>query len=741
VTLLVWTAHAQAAPASDGLKYEGPPAPAGPVTVARDGEGRVTVRAIRLTSPLRLDGQLDELLYREYQPMSDFIQTEPEAGAPATERTEVWVSFDAANVYVSVRLSESEPERMVVNEMRRDSQNILQNENFAFLLDTFYDRRNGFLFQFNPIGGRMDGQITNEGPYNSDFNPIWDVKVRRHADGWTAEAAVPFKSLRYRPGREQLWGFNARRINRWKNEVSNLTRVPDGTSIAGITRVSQAATLVGVQAPEGRTLELKPYAISDVTTDHAARPALRNKPGADVGADVKYGITQSLTADFTFNTDFAQVEADEQQVNLTRFSLFFPEKREFFLENQGLFNFGGANTNGTGDTPTFFYSRRIGLDQGRIVPIDAGGRLTGQVGKYSLGLINIQTGGNDAQRLPGSNFTVARLRRDVLRKSAVGLIFTHRSEMASGAGANDAFGVDGRWAFYQNLTFNTYWAKTRTPGLRGEDTSHRLHMDYDGDRYGVSLNHLHVGDNFVPDVGFVRRDNMWRQFAQARFSPRPARISAVRKFTYEANINYTTNGDGMLETRSRRATFKTELQNSDEFEFELEDGYEAFNEPFHIATGVTIPAGGYDLRTLKTSWTFGQQRRASGKWFLERGSFYDGDRLAYGYNGARVNVTPQVAVEPGFSINRVSLPYGDFTATLISSRATYTVTPLMFVSGLVQYNSSNSSLGANVRFRWEYRPGSELFVVFNEGRDTARPGFPDVQNRAVVVKVNRLLRF
>ena len=324
---------------------EGPPPPDLPATSARDTEGRTTVRAVRLSAPLRLDGQLDETIYTTVTPISEFIQTEPMAAAPATERTEVWISFDSDNIYVSVRASESQPERMIVNEMRRDGANVTQNENFGFALDTFYDRRNSVNFNFNPLGGRVDGQNTNEGTWNGDWNPIWELAVRRGPDGWTAEAAVPFKSLRYQAGTAQIWGVQLRRINRWKNEVSFLTQVPDGSGNNGLSRTSQFATLVGVEAPGSRMFDVKPFVTADVTRN-APSPGGSDVFGRDVGFDVKYGVTRGLTGDVTYNTDFAQVEADEQQVNLTRFSLFFPEKRDFFLENQGIFNFGGAGNFG-----------------------------------------------------------------------------------------------------------------------------------------------------------------------------------------------------------------------------------------------------------------------------------------------------------------------------------------------------------------------------------------------------------
>src|SRR6266850_4041837 len=393
--------------------FDGPPPPLPPEVVARDQSGRATIRAVRLTSPFRLDGRLDEEFYNTIPAISDFIQQEPHEGEPATERTEAWLLFDADRVYVSFRCWESRPERMVVNEMRRDDMNVYQNDHIAFVFDTFYDRRNAVEFVINALGGRMDGQITNERQYSGDWNPVWDLKVGRFEGGWTLETAIPFKSLRYRPGRDQIWGFNIRRVTRWNNEWSYLTRIPSALSGLGIFQVSLAATVVGLEAPAGsKHLEVKPYAISNVRSDMLATPKISNDLGGDVGLDVKYGITQNLTTDFTYNTDFAQVEADEQQVNLTRFSLFFPEKREFFLENQGTFSFGGSTSSG-GDTPTLFYSRRIGLRQGQAVPIDAGGRVTGRVGRYSVGLLDIRSSDEPASQAPGTNFAVVRVKRDV----------------------------------------------------------------------------------------------------------------------------------------------------------------------------------------------------------------------------------------------------------------------------------------------------------------------------------------
>ena len=725
---------------------DGPPPPVPPEIVSRDTQGRMTLRAVRLDTPLLLDGQLDERVYQTVPPISDFVQQEPNEGAPATEKTELWVMFDSSHVYVSFRSWESDPARMIANEMRRDNSGVFRNANVAFILDTFYDRRNGVEFLVNPIGGRMDGQITDERLYNGDWNPIWDVAVGRFEGGWTAEAAVPFKSLRYRPGPVQVWGFNARRVNAWKNEHSFLMGVPSAMGGAGIFQLSRAATLVGLEVPTGsKNLDIKPYAITDLTSDRTTTPQVSNDLGGDIGLDLKYGVTQNLVADLTVNTDFAQVEADEQQVNLTRFSLFFPEKREFFLENRGTFSFGGARRAGARgggtDVPVLFYSREIGLDQGREVPIEVGGRLTGRVGRFSVGFMNIRTGEVPEIGTQSTNFTVARVRRDILRRSNIGLLFTGRSVSKAGAGSSETYGIDGIFSFYDNLNINTYWAKTSVPALQGDDVSYRAQLDYNGDRYGLQAERLVVGGDFSPEVGFIRRDNFDRRFGLFRFSPRPERIDAVRKLTFQGQVAYVLDRAGLLETRETQGQFDVQFDNSDTFTLTHTKSYEFLKQPFSIAPGVTLPTGGYGFQDTDVSFGFGQQRVLAGTVSLQHGSFFSGDKTTVGFSRGRLELTPQLSVEPSVSHNRVDLPEGRFTTNLVTTRTTFTVTPQMFVSALLQYNSSSRSLSTNLRLRWEYQPGSELFVVYNEQRDTLTPRFPELENRAFVVKINRLFRF
>ena len=734
---------------------DGPPPPVPPAVIARDQSGRATMRAVRLDEPIRLDGELDESVYQTIAPVTGFIQQEPNEGAPATERTEVWVLFDSETVYVAARLWNSQPDRIVAYEMRRDSRGMYGDDSFAVMLDTFYDRRNGFNFMTNALGGLFDQTVTDERTSNLDWNTVWDVQTTRFDQGWTLEMAIPFKSLRYgtEPGRP--WGINFWRSIAWKNESSFLTPIPAAVGRLASFHFSSAATLVGLEVPSSAArFEVKPYAIADLTTNLGANPSVLNQPGGTAGFDVKYGLTEGLTADFTYNTDFAQVEVDQQQVNLTRFSLFFPEKREFFLEGQGVFNFGagykydpitsyfqGTQASFGGDAPVLFFSRRIGLNAGRTVPIYGGGRLSGKTGPYSIGLLDVQTGAEASTDSRTTNFSVVRLKRDVLRRSAIGAMFTGRSVSAKGQGAGYTYGVDGVFSFYDNLNFNTFLAKTETPGLRGDDLSYQTALDYSNDRWSLKLERLAVGANFNPEVGFLRRDDFRRTFVEFRYTPRPRSLRSVRRFVFIPSLDYFNDGAGLLETRLQQLLVGAELENGDFLFAGFTDNFEFLKRPFQVAQDVSVPVGGYSFANTKLVYVLGERRRIAGSVTVEHGGFFGGEKTSIGYNQPRVSLGPQLIVEPSLSVNYITLPEATFTSTLVSTRATYTFTPRMFVSALLQFNSSRDSLGTNIRFRWEYQPGSELFIVYTDERDTLTPRFPTLENRALVVKFNRLFRF
>ena len=736
-----------------------------PVTVAaqtgtegplltRDENRRATIRAIKLDPPLRVDGVLDERVYQDVPPITDFIQTMPRENAAPTEKTDAWVMFDETTFYVSARCWDSAPpEQWVANEMRRDTQQLRQNDQFGAILDTFHDRRNGYIFYANPIGGMSDIAVTDEGNPNQDWNPVWQVRTGRFAGGWTIEIAIPFKSIRYRSGQNQTWGIQLRRGVRRKNEWHYINPLPLAMGGSqGSFRISAAATLVGLDLPEAsRNIEVKPYGISRVSTDRLATPTVSDDLTGEVGVDVKYGITANLTADVSYNTDFAQVEVDEQQVNLTRFNLVFPEKREFFLEGRGIFEFGrGSVTGGTGAAgiglnatslvPQLFYTRRIGLNRGRVVPIELGGRVTGKVGGFSVGAINIQTDREAVSSTPQTNFTVLRVKRDILRRSSVGAIFTNRSQAVTAAGSTQTYGVDAAFSLLTDLTFGGYYARSDTPGLRTDDASYFGRFEWAGDRYGARAEYLVIGDNFNPEVGFVRRDNLERSFATLRFSPRPKALPGVRKVTTEGTVEYIENRQGVLESRQQAGRFNLEFESSDQFSVEASDSFERLLRPFEVSRGVFLPTGGYDFRDVTTSYAFGQQRPISGTLAVQAGHFYNGTIGAVSFTAARMAVTNRWSVEPTVSMNRVELPAGRFTTTLLRARSDFAFSPRMFASGLVQYSSADRAFSTNLRFRWEYRPGSEFFAVYTDERDTLVSGFPTLKNRAFVLKINRLWR-
>jgi hypothetical protein len=709
--------------------------------LTREEGGRVTLRATRISEPINLDGVLDENAYAEVPAVTEFLQQEPDEGAWVSEKTEAWLLFDDSNIYVTCRCWDRDPTKIVANDMRRDSSNLSAHDHFAVQFDTFHDRRNGFMFYVTPAGAMRDAENT-DGRANINWNGIWDGRVSRFDGGWAVEMAIPFKSLRYGP--QELWGIQLRRNMPGRNERAHLTQLDPALGSNAINRTAEAAILVGLEKPAAsRLLEIKPYAISRLTTDRVRNPAIRNDLDSDVGFDVKYALTKSLTTDFSYNTDFAQVEADEAQVNLTRFSQSFPEKREFFLEGQGIFQFGqapGGGARGGGGAPTIFYSRRIGLSGSAAVPVIAGGRLAGKAGPWSIGALTMETSAVDTPNVEQTNFTVLRVRRNILERSAIGGIFTRRSVSTVAPGSNDVWGVDANFSFFDSVALNGYLTRSRTGGRAGEDMSYRTQFSYNADRYGLALDRIVVEQNFNPEIGFLQRRDFVRHYAQARFSPRTPDHPLVRKWGYQGTFDHLANTAGRLESREVSGDFTLDFHNVDTFTVQYQRLYEFLPEPFDISDGIVLPLGGYDFNNLGLTYRAGQQHRISGSASLDLGSFYSGDKKTASFRG-RVEVSTRLGVEPNISVNWIDLAEGAFTTTVLGARTTFTVSPRMFVAALVQYDSDSTSISSNLRFRWEYRPGSELFVVYSEGRSTLPVRGTELQNRGLVVKINRLLRF
>ena len=583
---------------------------------------------------------------------------------------------------------------------------------------------------------------------------MWNWRAGRFEGGWVIEMAIPFRSLRYRAGRDQTWGIQLRRTIRHKGENTYLTAMSPA-----VWRQRRAHPLVdafprssGLEAPPpGRNLEIKPYAISDLRTDRLARPAFSNDLGADVGIDAKYGVTKGLTLDLTYNTDFAQVEDDEAQVNLSRFSLFFPEKREFFLEGQGIFAFGGPGNqpgrqSSASVTPTLFFSRRIGLPAAARCPSSAAAGCRAGPGRYTIGAHQhrIRRGGRPAGRadeLQRDAAEAGRLRAQ--QRSA--RIVTHRSNAVAGNGSNVVYGADAQFA-HQFLNVNAYLAKSETPGLRGDDLSYRTQLDYNADRYGLELERLVVGDNFNPEIGFMRRENFRRNFAQGALQPAAeAGATLIRKYTYEGSFEYNTDNRNCArvarDARRRsgstsRAATPRQVEHTQTLEqhrrpfIDLGVGqssacrsarYEFDNTMAQYHARRAAPAGGHgdvrDRHLLRRHQEDGQLHRTAG-----------------GNGPLRHRADHLVQLARPAQRTRI-------LTKLVSTRTTYTMTPRMYMSALIQYSSTTTALSSSVRFRWEYIPGSELFVVYSEGRDTFPVRRIDLENRGFVVKINRMLRF
>ncbi len=725
--------------------FDGAPPPVPPDVITRDERGRITIRAVRLDRPLEIDGRISEEVYVTTRSIGGFVQQVPKEGAATTEDTEAWVLFDDENLYFSARMHDSHPERIIANEMRHDSGNIFNGgDSMTLVIDTFYDHRNGVLFQTNPLSAQREQAIA-DGTYIESWNTIWDVRSARFEGGWSTEMVIPFKSLRYRNGGEQLWGINFRRVIRSKNEFAGVTPVPASFGGAGLAQMQVAATLVGLSAPSrSRNLEVKPYVVSTSATDITAATPFTNDLSAGIGGDVKYGLSRGLTADATVNTDFAQVEEDVQQVNLTRFSVLFPEKRDFFLEGQGIYTFGGRGLSGRGsggdsdDVPIMFFSRQIGLLGTQTIPVLAGGRVTGKAGRYDIAALNIQTREKEEANAASTNFTAVRIRRDILRRSNIGLIATARNPIDQES--SSALGADASIRLSTNNTVLGYYAVTDVAGSSGRSTSYRGRFDYAGDRYGLSAEHLMVGHLFAPAVGYTRRNDFRRDTGSARFSPRLRNNPYMRKLTWQAAYTYDTDADmTRVENRAIDGSFGIEFHSADQATVQYVDEYEFVPQAFRIAPGVTVPSGGYKNRTFISSYSLANQRVVAGRLSYSTGELYDGTRNEAGYSG-RVAIVPQFYVEPSISLAWVDLPYGEFSARLVTARLTYTPTTRLFVSSLVQSNIDSHLLSTSVRLRWEYRPGSDLFIVYSDGRNTVGSS-GNLLNRSVAVKATRLFRF
>lgn len=675
------------------------------------------VRAYHTDLPIKLDGVLDEPIWAEVEPATDFIQREPFEGEPATEKTEVRVVFDNDALYFGVSAYDSQMDQIIINSLKQDFDNG-DNDGVSFYLDTFDDGRNSFGFYINPAGAKREVQSVDEGrEQNVSWEDIWDVQTSITDQGWFAEVRIPFKSLRFPNSKIQIWGINFQRRIRRKWEQSFWAPMPRRFTAF---HVAFAGTLKGIEDVQpGRNLKLKPFVSSvfrKFSTDDFDTQV-------DPGLDLKYSLTSGLTFDATVNTDFSHVEVDEQQVNLTRFNLFFPEKRDFFLENSGIFLLGQTNRFKQASREFIpFFSRRIGLSSdGQPVPILAGARLTGRVGEYSLGFLNMQTRKSNSE--PANNFTVFRLKRNILAQSEIGTLLINRQSDQFGD-YNRNFTVDANFRFGQNLRINAFLATTRTPGVETGDMAGRIWVEWSTNLWEARTGYLDIGENVNAEVGFVPRRNIRKSDSSLGWRPRPRSISWIREFFPNAQLQYINDQEGRLVTRVTDLKFEISFQDGGSFQVGRTLRFERLDDPFFIGLGLEIASGDYDFNRWFTEFSSNPSARVSGSVRYETGEFWDGTS-----KGLQLSLSfkphYKFTATGKFQWDDLKLQQGDFTTRLVNTRLEYSFNTQMFLSAFIQYNSELRQVSSNLRFNLIHRPLSDIFIVYNEKRETFQAGEMD----------------
>ncbi len=679
-----------------------------PLPAAADEHKRVIVP--RATGRITIDGALDEPDWARAAPIGKITQREPRQGARASERTEVRLFCDAHHLYIGVTCFDSEPGRIIGTQMARDS-TLTADDSIEILIDTFHDRRNAFYFATNPLGALVDGLIIENNSPNRDWDAVWTVKTRRSDRGWAAEFEIPFKSLGFNRN-QNVWGFNfsrtiKRRIeeDRWAGARLDLK----------FNQVSEAGEVeLSGEIEQGRGLDIRPYFAGRWSRDSLAGNDTVTGKG---GGEIFYNITPNLKWTTTFNTDFAETEVDSRQINLTRFSLFFPEKRAFFLENAGAFSFSNPSGSSVPDVIPFF-SRTIGLLSGQEVPILAGTKLTGKVGRYDVGLLGVRT--RETAFTEAKNFFVGRVKRNLFKQSYVGGIFTEGNP--ADKRTSRTFGGDLHLATAhflgkdQNFAVDLFGLKSRNEGVKGDDSSYGFSVSYPNDLFAGRVGWQHIGGEFNPALGFVARSNVNKLTINAEFDPRPTHFLNVRQMFHEFFFTrYTRPETGRVESwRLFTAPINYELNSGEHLEFNYIPTFERLFQPFEIVDGLKLPAGDYRFNRFRLELNSASKRRWQADFAWWFGGFYSGhaDQFETGFG---YKVAPHFQIRLGLDQTFVRLREGSFVARIFELRTSYSFSPFLSFSSLVQFDNESRNLGWQGRVRWIIRPGNDLFLVFNQG--------------------------
>ena len=670
--------------------------------------------AVRVNRGPKLDGTLDDPLWQSAKTIGDFRQQEPYEGQTATERTEVRILYTRHAVYFGIHCFDSDPSRIIASELRRDVSQDL-DDHFEILIDSNHDRRGAYVFQVNPLGTQMDGLIVEEQRDNSgtDFDSGWDgvwtSEARIGSDGWTATIEIPFTTLNFTHSTDVRWGLNFKRFIRRKNE-SDLWKAYRRTF--GITKVSQAGDLEGIDdIGSGRLFIVKPYGLARYDKQTGQDP----KFPLTGGLDVKYGLSSNLVLNLTGNTDFADTEVDLEPFNLTPFKVFIPEKRQFFLENAGVFNFS------LGDQDQLFFSRQIGIDPitGNQVPINGGAKLTGQIGHLELGVMDVDTRSSGPN--PYSNFAVVRLKESLWAGSYVGVMGIDKRSGDVLDSFNQTGGVDTRLVFFKDWFVDAHMAGTNSPGSPSGNSDVGASLTYRSNWVEGIVERRKTGPNFNPEVGFVERTDSNETYGDITFKVRPS-IPAVRELQFEGFILHAPDTVGQVSTQEWQNTFRAEFHNGAYTDDDIVDVFtQRITTPFHIYKNVFIPNGLYHFTRHQLTYGSGQDRKFTYNFFERFGGYYGGTLNEF---RIRANYRPtakfSIAASETWDRFRLPLPNGNFSVVLASLQGNYSFSRFLTFTSLVQMDTSNTqAVSANFRLRYNYRPDSDLYVIYNVGTQFA----------------------
>ncbi len=720
--------------------------------VSIDGEpsyNQRSMKAIKVLNRPRIDGVLDDPVWEQVEFQGDFIQRVPVTGAPPTEKTEFAILYDDENVYFGVHMYESEPDKIRISEMRRDG-SLFNDDSFEMVLDTFHNHRNAYNFIINAAGSVIDAMVGEDGKiWNRNWDGIWTAKTSIDDSGWSLEIAIPWQTLRFREGDDIIMGGNfVRRIIR-KNEFDYWRLVPLYAGREGQTRISEAGDISGFNGLKMRgNFDFKPFLTGGLQRDDFVSEDL-----SDVGVDLKANITSTLTADFTYNTDFAQIEADQEQINLTRFDLFFPEKRDFFLEGSEIFSFGQGRGGASGfvrgaTNIQLFHSRNIGIADGNPIPIIGGVRLNGKVGNNSLGMFSIQSKKtsiiDDEQGIPETNFSSFRLKRNVFSRSNVGVMFLNKEEIDGGY--NRSIGFDSNFNVNEKFSFFLVGAGTYSPGESGKRNNFagNAGLLFQSDLWKYNIFYLDIENSFNPEMGFLKRAGIKRTDGEIIFSPRLDILPSVRQLFFTVNGNYQTNHNNRILNKQVRSTILINFENTSSISFFIDREYEYLENDFEIRPALIIPQTGYTSTKYNGRIQFDRTKAISGSFNANWGDFFTGSTRGAGLN-AVIRAHARVFASMNYNYNEIKLPNGQFHTNKLSTRLSYAFSTELFIKGFFQWTDDallfedRDRISQNIVMRYTYKPGSDFYMIYNQ-ENLVGTANEELSNRTLLAKFTYLLR-